>query len=109
GIQKIFYRLRITNKDGKWDYSKTIALENKSEGKNFIYPSIITNNVINCFIPDAYDYLQAFGMNGSLLLKKDIRGITWRVDVPIANLSKGIYMVKISNSNGNITQKIVVH
>ncbi|MGZ5221568.1 MAG: T9SS type A sorting domain-containing protein [Chitinophagaceae bacterium] len=48
-------------------------------------------------------------MNGSLLLKKDIRGITWRVDVPIANLSKGIYMVKISNSNGNITQKIVVH
>ncbi|MGZ8524739.1 MAG: T9SS type A sorting domain-containing protein [Chitinophagaceae bacterium] len=60
-------------------------------------------------MPDAYDYLQAFGMNGSLLLKKDIRGITGRVDVPISNLTKGIYMVKISNSNSNIIQKIVVN
>lgn len=109
GIQKIFYRLRIMNNDGKWDYSKTIALENKSAGKNFIYPSIITNNVINCFIPDAYDYLQVFGMNGSLLLKKDIRGITGRIDVPISNLTKGIYMVKISNNKGDIIQKIFVN
>ncbi|MGZ5221567.1 MAG: hypothetical protein ACXWC7_15875, partial [Chitinophagaceae bacterium] len=38
GIQKIFYRLRMTNKDGKWDYSKTIALENKSAGKTLFIP-----------------------------------------------------------------------
>jgi glucose/arabinose dehydrogenase len=109
GIQKIFYRLRILNNDGKWDYSKTIAVINNSAGKNFIYPSWITNKVINCFIPEPYDHLQVFSMNGVLVLKKDIRGITGRIDVTIPTLAKGIYLVQISNGVSNIKQRIFVN
>ncbi len=109
GIQKIFYRLRIENNDGKWDYSKTITVNNNSAGRNFIYPSVISNMTMNCFIPEPHEYLQVFSMNGALVLKKDIRGITGRIDVPISNLSKGIYLVQISNANGAIKQRIFVN
>ena len=64
---------------------------------------------MNCFIPEPHDYLQVFSMNGALVLKKDIRGITGRIDVPISNLSKGIYLVQISNANGAIKQRIFVN
>ena len=109
GIQKIFYRLRIVNNDGQWDYSKTITVINNSPGENFIYPSVITNKVMNFFIPGAFDYLQVFSMNGALVLKKDIRGMTGRIDVPVPNLAKGIYLVRISNSNINMMQRIFIN
>lgn len=109
GLQKIFYRLRIVNNNGQWDYSKTITvINNYSAGKNFIYPSLISNKVITCLIPEPYDILQVFSMNGALMLKKDIRGITGRIDIPIFTLPKGIYLVQILNHSGNINQRILV-
>lgn len=108
-LQKIYYRFRIVNKDGKWDYSKTITVINNSGGINFIYPSVITNGIINIFITDSYDYLQLYSMNGSLILKKDISNVTGRIDIPIPYLSKGIYIVKIGNSKGQLIQKIFVY
>ena len=55
GRQKKYYRLRIVNSDGKWDYSRTIVVANTTKLPNFIYPSIIRNGVISLRISDAYD------------------------------------------------------
>ena len=108
GIQKKFYRLRIVNKQGKWDYSKTIVVTNNSMPLNIVYPSIIKNNMLNLFISDAYDNLVLFAANGTVILNKSIRGFKGRMDIPVTNLAKGMYLVKISNSKGHVTQWILV-
>lgn len=109
GILKIFYRLRIVNKDGNWDYSRIISLKGETTKEYFIYPSFVNDKTIICFIPKAHDYLQIFNMSGALVFKKDIRGITGRIEITVPNLSKGIYMVKISNTTRESLQKIVVN
>ena len=41
---------------------------------NIVYPSIIKNKVISFYISDAYDNLLLFGVNGTVVLNKNIRG-----------------------------------
>lgn len=108
-IQKRFYRLKIISNDERWDYSKTIAVLNNSTDNNFIYPSLVNDHIIHCFIDDSYDYVQVVGMNGSLLQKKNISGLTGRVDIPIPGFAKGIYIVRLSKNNNHLFQKILVY
>lgn len=108
GIRKKFYRLKIINKDGKWDYSNTIVVTNNSFPLNIVYPSIIKNNLVSFYISDAYDNLLVFGVNGTVVMNKSVRGLKGRVDIPVPNLPKGMYLVKISNSKGYVTQWIFI-
>jgi glucose/arabinose dehydrogenase len=109
GVQKRFYRLRIINNDEKWDHSKTIVVVNNSAGNNFIFPSLISDHIIHCFIADSYDYLEVFGMNGSLMEKRNISGISGKLDIPISSLAKGIYIVRLSKNNNHLFQKVFVY
>ena len=108
GTQRKFYRLRIINKDGKWDYSKTIVVTNNFALTNFIFPSIIRNSVLSFHTSDIYDNILLFGVNGTVFLHKDIRGLKGRIDIPVSNLPKGMYLVKISNNKSYVTQWIFV-
>jgi hypothetical protein len=108
GIQKKFYRLRIVNKNGQWDYSRTIIVKNNSTPLNIVYPSIIKNNLLSFYISDAYDELLLFAVNGTLILHKNIKGNKGRMNIPVPNLSKGMYLVKISNNRTYTTQWIFI-
>jgi len=108
GIQKKFYRLRIVNKNGQWDYSRTIVVKNNSIPLNIVYPSIIKNNMLSFYISDVYNDLLLFGVNGTLILHKNIKGNKGRMDISLPNLAKGMYLLKISNNKTYITQWIFV-
>ena len=108
GFQQKFYRLRIENKAGQWDYSKTIVVTNDYALTNFIFPSIIRNNMLSFYISDVYDDLLLFGLNGTVFLHKNISGYKGRMAIPVPNLPKGMYLVKISNNKSYVTQWIFV-
>jgi glucose/arabinose dehydrogenase len=108
GFQKKFYRLRIVNKSGQWNYSKTIAVANNFNLTNFIFPSVIRNNMVSLYISDTYDNLLLFAANGTIVQTKNIRGFKGRMDISVSTLSKGMYLVKLSNSKRYITQWIFV-
>ncbi|MES1217798.1 MAG: PQQ-dependent sugar dehydrogenase [Bacteroidota bacterium] len=105
---KVFYRLKIIGSDGKWDYSKTITVLVSPRKANAVYPSIITNGVISLFIPDPYNSLEIFSMNGALMLRKDIKGTTGRIDIAVPVLAKGIYLIKLMSSKNTVVQKIFI-
>ncbi|HUM65299.1 MAG TPA: T9SS type A sorting domain-containing protein, partial [Chitinophagaceae bacterium] len=104
---KIFYRLRSINKDGRWDYSSTITVFNQSS-ESFIYPSSISNNIISCFLPGGFDQLEAFSMTGVLVIKKDIRGMTGRIDISVFHLARGLYMVRLTRGSEKRVQRILI-
>ena len=104
---KIFYRLRSVNKDGRWDYSSTITVFNRP-GEQFIFPTTITNNIISIFLPGAFDQLEVFSMTGALVIKKDIRGMIGRIDIPVYNLVRGLYMVRLVRGSEKRVQRILI-
>lgn len=108
GVQRKFYRLRITGKDGKWDYSKTVTVGNNLSLANFIYPSVIRNRQVNFYISDSYDEIIFYGVNGALALKKSVRGFKGRMEIAIPHLNRGLYLVRIANKTRYVTQWILV-
>lgn len=108
GIQKKYYRLRILSNNGKWDYSKTITVTNNTTVINFVSPSVIRDRVLNLYISDAYDNLLLFGINGSLILNKNLNGFKGRMGIPVSGLAKGIYLLKISNKKEYRTQWVLI-
>jgi hypothetical protein len=64
--------------------------------------------MLSFYISDVYDDLLLFGINGTVFLHKNIRGYKGKMDIPLPNLQKGMYLVKISNNKNYITQWILV-
>jgi glucose/arabinose dehydrogenase len=108
GRQKKYYRLRIVNNDGKWDYSKTIVVTNTTKLPNYVYPNIIRNGVISLRLSDAYDNVALIGINGTVILNKSIRGFKGSMEIPVSGVAKGIYLLKLSNRNGFVTQRVLI-
>lgn len=105
---KVFYRLRIVNDNDKWDYSNTIAVTNHYHEENFIFPSVITDKVIRCFIPSSFDLLEIFSMSGALMHKQDIRALPGSIEIPVATLAPGVYMVRIIRGSDRRMQRIII-
>src|SRR4030095_3959565 len=98
-LLKKYYRLRIVNNDGNWDYSRTIVVTNTAKLPNYVYPNIIRNGVISLRLSDAYDNVTLIGINGSIILNKSIRGFKGTMEIPVQGLAKGIYLLKLSSRN----------
>ena len=105
---KIFYRLRVLSKNGKWDYSNTISVRNQQSDDTFIFPSIISNHIMSCFITGNFEVFQLFGINGSLIFEKDIRGVSGKMDIAVPGLS-GVYFARLSGGMGRKTQRVFIH
>jgi hypothetical protein len=97
----------VVGNNGKWDYSNTISIANQLPGDSFIFPSFISNDVLSCFITGNYEVLQLFSMNGSMVFKKDIRGLAGKIDIPVPTLS-GFYFVRLSRGTDRKTQRVFI-
>jgi glucose/arabinose dehydrogenase len=107
-LPKKYYRLRIVNNDNNWDYSKTIVVTNTTKLPNYVYPTIIRNGIISLRLSDAYDNVTLIGINGSIILNKNIRGFKGAMEIPVQGVAKGIYLLKISNKKGFVTQRVLI-
>ena len=104
----IYYRLKMVDLDGHFQYSQVISIDiNKSSG-HFVYPSIVTTGIINIFLNESFESFELISANGSIILKQDIRGRIGRVDIPLHVISSGIYIAQLRNSEKSISQKILV-
>ena len=103
--QTSFYRLKMNDRDGKFTYSKVIAIGNNAANVLSIAPNPVNNNatlsIDNQGIETAT--IDIFNVNGQLQktisqnLTKDFNQIT----LDFNNLSSGIYFINISDENGN--------
>jgi predicted phage tail protein len=105
----LYYRLRILDIDGKFEYSKIIQVNSNIGSKqNFVKPSIITNNILNLDLPESFDQLQLVSMEGKEVWKQNISGRMGNIRQPLPVLLPGSYIVRLLNKQKIITQKILI-
>ena len=104
-----FYRLKVVDNNGRWFYTEPVLYQVNKITAFFVYPSVITSHVINIFVNDPFYSLEVVSMNGEVMLKQNLSGKTGRFNIPVSpNLSAGIYMVRLSNFDKKITQKVII-
>ncbi|MEO5684100.1 MAG: S8 family serine peptidase [Chitinophagaceae bacterium] len=95
-----YYRIRQTDKDGKYSYSKTVIVNVSSTGNFLLWPNPATETVtIQNRQPIVR--LQCFNSTGQLLF--EVKPATNQYTIPVRQWANGIYYVQVT-SGGQVTQ-----
>ncbi|MFT3933751.1 MAG: PQQ-dependent sugar dehydrogenase [Chitinophagaceae bacterium] len=108
--KKLYYRLKMVDADDRFEYSNTIILASQRTAgqNNFVTPSIIINGQLTVDINDAYTALQMINMDGRVVYNEVMTNRTGRVTMPITTVPSGQYLVRLSGSNKQVMQRVVV-
>ncbi|MEP6727179.1 MAG: PQQ-dependent sugar dehydrogenase [Bacteroidota bacterium] len=107
--KKLYYRLKMVDIDGKFEYSKTIIISSvNSAAKNFVTPSVVSNGMITVALADSYTGLQIMNMDGKIVYNESVSNRTGKINVYIPSVRSGQYLVRLFGNGKQLTQKILV-
>lgn len=106
---KLFYRLKITDKNGRVTYSDTVELDKKLTGSIIIYPIPVRNSLLNVISEKPVESIAIFSADGKKVFQRQINNLTGAFPVTIPHLQSGIYLVRIKGKDEYLTEKIIIN
>ncbi|HHH53501.1 MAG TPA: T9SS type A sorting domain-containing protein, partial [Bacteroidetes bacterium] len=113
-LSKAFYRLRMTDKDGRYSMSKVISIERKEAGLklNAVFPNPNDGNfVVNLTsLPDSDGQMVLVNALGVKVYTKSLskKGGTYIEKINVNHLPDGIYTLLIEQNNTVITKRVAI-
>jgi hypothetical protein len=106
---RLFYRIRMTDQSGRFNYSDILSLPATGNTQNYI-PTIVNAGMVNVYLNDAFRLLQIVTSDGRILQTQLLNGQTGRIDIPLRSTSPGICFVRLiaQDPQRNIVQKIII-
>jgi glucose/arabinose dehydrogenase len=105
----MFYRLKIVEMDGRFTYSAVISLGKTDNTPIIVYPTVITNNMMNIVSVNPITQLDLYSTDGRRVFGKNVNGQTGYFSVALPSLTKGIYYLQLSGKELRQTEKIIIH
>jgi hypothetical protein len=110
---RFYYRLKIVDKDGSYQYSKLVITTRPDDGslQVFVYPNPVLRST-TLQIKKANNnmsFIEAFNSMGQRVYSKRITANLYNtfIDIP-ANWSAGIYMIRISDNKQSWSHAVMV-
>ncbi|WP_205510859.1 hypothetical protein [Longitalea arenae] len=107
---RIFYRIRMVNQAGNFDYSPILSQAATRATQNFVFPTIVNAGMVSVYLNDSFKQLQIVNSQGKVLQMQNLNGKTGRIDIPLNNSAQGICFVRVlgQDRQRDIVQKIFV-
>lgn len=105
---KLFYRLQIEENNGTFTYSPVISINGKEAGSIKVFPTVVTNNVLQVVAEKEVTGIKIIDASGRIVLTKQTGGQQGYFTVQLPALSRGMYWVQFETASGNETAKIIV-
>lgn len=99
-----YYRLKMIDIDGRFEFSKIISVRFSSKHSVNIYP-VPARSTITVQFSEQFKQLEIADIHGKVLLRKNVTRQTETID--ISTLAKGMYFIRLSNGNKIISEKFV--
>ncbi len=99
--EKVFYRLKMVDKDGRFTFSKILPiLLNCKSATILFYPNPVHDDKLYISLAGTVGYVEAnlMAMSGQVILKKKM--INGTNDLNVSNIADGIYMLRVTDANG---------
>jgi glucose/arabinose dehydrogenase len=103
----LYYRLGMEDRNGTIQYSSVQKVPGSVSSVK-IYPSVITNGVLNISLPTSANMLQLVDINGAVVFKQNLTGNPVELSLKLPQLAKGMYTVNILMDKEVKTSKIVI-
>lgn len=104
-----FYRLKMVDKDGTFNYSN-VVVENFRNTKSFsIYPTLVNNNQLNIQFnePISKGELKLIDMNGKLIQSIQLKSDNTNYTLNVNYLQSGTYLLQLQTAKGIQTSKFI--
>lgn len=106
---RMYYRLRILDIDGKFEYSKIIQLNSSpNDAANFVRPSVINNKVLELVIQGSYNHVEMISMEGKEVWRQNVQGRTGSMKYALPSLIPGNYLVRLVSNQKVVAQMVIV-
>lgn len=107
---QLYYRIRITDVNGRYDYTPVLRLAATGSTQNYVFPTIVNAGTVSVYLNDSFKILQIVNSQGSILQTRLLDGKTGRIDVSLNRLAQGICYVRLlgQDTQRNIVQKIFI-
>ncbi len=109
---KNYYRLKMLDNDGHFEYSKTILVKTAVS---------ITDNTISMYPNPARDYIiinhlhagnndqvQLVNLHGTIILRKQLAAGSFQTRIDVSSLPKGVYEMVWTNGKNLVANKLVI-
>jgi subtilisin-like proprotein convertase family protein len=106
----VYYRLKQTDYDGKYEYFGPIAVACNNKNGNLIniYPNPARNFVIISNLPTNTERVELTDLLGNLLLS-DSTVVENKIELKSLNLAKGLYLLKIESDYQTYIRKVLIN
>lgn len=106
----LYYRLKMTDTDESFRYSKMITVNRGDEevSELFVRPSLIRSNELNLLVEEPFQTVEMVNAGGQVVLTEKIGGRSGPVNIPLGSTSSGIYIVRMAGHDRVVQQKILV-
>ena len=102
---KLYYRLKITDSNGKITYTNTVVINLKNKTLFNIYPTVFSSHFTIQNNAPGLQILQIFQVDGKLRIDRKLDAGTNIISTPM--LAAGVYLYRIFNENGEVQGKII--
>ena len=89
-------------------YSPVIRIGADAKKELKIYPTSITNGLVNIISGQPVERIIVTSINGVQLLSKEMNGATGYFNLALPALQKGIYIIRVSGKDFHQTEKIII-
>jgi hypothetical protein len=107
GEGNLYYRIKQTDIDGQFIYSKVVMVERKNFASFRLYPNP-AKGTVNISIPGEYhsSSIQLFDATGRMLISEKMTGSQHALNT--SYLPDGTYLLQVNNSNKTFTRKLFI-
>jgi len=107
--QKLYYRLKMVDKDGRFEYSKLLVVAgNDVNAKNFVRPSVISNGVLNITPGSSFSQIEVYSIEGKLMYHESIANRVGQIRIQLPSMPAGQYLVRLIGNEKQLMQKIML-
>jgi glucose/arabinose dehydrogenase len=104
----LYYRLKMTDLDQRFRYSKILPIDRGGISDVFVRPSLISSNEMNLVVDEPFHTVELVSVGGQVILTEPINGRSGPVSIPLGDTGSGIYIVRMAGHDRVLQQKILV-
>jgi hypothetical protein len=103
------YRLAMEEDNGRINYSSILRVTWNNEKAVSVYPTVVSNGVLNLSFSIPANQLQVVNSNGAIVFEKQLNNLSGAAAINLPSLPKGMYVIKIRAGHEAFTNKIIVN
>ena len=110
GYTKLFYRIKITEKNGQISYSYIATVEKKESPHIKIYPTLIKDNRLNIISDKPVEQILIYSAEGKKVFQSSPSNLTNTVNISITlpALQNGFYIVQVKLKDEYFSEKVLI-